>query len=154
MIDRDLASLYGVETRVLNQTVKRNIKRFPGDFMFVLTEKEFKNWISQIVISNKMKMSLRKAPLAFTEHGVAMLSSVLNSDRAIQVNIKIIRVFSKMTELAHSQKEILEQIEDIQKKDLEQDEKIFSIFRYIKKLEESKRLNDLQEKRRKIGFRK
>lgn len=87
MLDRDLAFLYGVETRVLNQAVRRNIKRFPSDFMFQLTKKEIKNWISQIVTSNREKMGLRKNPLAFTEHGILMLSSVLNSERAIQVNI-------------------------------------------------------------------
>ena len=78
MIDRDLAELYGVETRILNQAVRRNIKRFPEDFMFQLTTEEMKNWISQFVISNREKMGLRKPPFAFTEQGVAMLSSVLN----------------------------------------------------------------------------
>ncbi len=96
MIDRDLAELYGVETRILNQAVRRNIKRFPEDFMFQLTSEEMQNWISQIVISNREKMGFRKPPLAFTEQGVAMLSSVLKSDRAIIVNIKIIRVFTKL----------------------------------------------------------
>jgi len=81
MIDRDLAALYGVETRVLNQAVKRNIKRFPEDFMFILSKKEMENWISQIVISNNIKMGLRKTPLAFTEQGIAMLSSTLNMMR-------------------------------------------------------------------------
>ena len=90
MIDRDLAELYGVETRVLNQAVRRNLKRFPEDFMFQMTANEFKDWKSQIVISNSEKMGLRKPPLVFTEHGVAMLSSVLNSERAIMVNIQII----------------------------------------------------------------
>src|SRR4030067_1625821 len=89
MLDRDLANLYEVETRVLNQAVKRNINRFPEDFMFQLTQAEMGNWKSQIVISNKDKMGLRKAPYAFTENGVAMLSSVLGSERAITVNIQI-----------------------------------------------------------------
>jgi hypothetical protein len=87
MIDRDLANLYGVETRVLNQAVRRNENRFPEDFMFQLTAEEFNDWKSQFVISNADKMGLRKPPLAFTEQGVAMLSSVLNSDSAIMVNI-------------------------------------------------------------------
>src|SRR4030067_2372672 len=82
MLDRDLAELYEVETRVLNQAVKRNLNRFPEDFMFQLTQAEMGNWKSQIVISNKDKMGLRKAPYAFTENGVAMLSSVLGSERA------------------------------------------------------------------------
>ncbi len=85
MLDRDLAILYGVETRVLVQAIKRNIKRFPDEFMFQLNKKELENWKSQIVISNSIRMGLRKRPYAFTEHGVLMLSSILNSERAIQV---------------------------------------------------------------------
>jgi len=87
MLDRDLAELYGVETRILKQAVRRNKERFPDDFMFELSQEEFKNWRSQSVISNSDKMGLRYPPMAFTEQGVAMLSSVLNSKRAIQVNI-------------------------------------------------------------------
>jgi hypothetical protein len=93
MLDRDLATLYGVETRALNQAVRRNMRRFPEDFMFQLTKEEMESWKSQIVISNREKMGLRRRPYAFTEQGVAMLSSVLNSDRAIQVNIQIIGKF-------------------------------------------------------------
>src|SRR3989344_7141575 len=99
MIDRDLAELYKVETRVLNQAVRRNIKRFPSDFMFQLNQEELAIWKSQIVISTADKKGLRKSPLVFTEQGVAMLSSVLNSDRAIQVNIQIIRTFTQLREL-------------------------------------------------------
>src|ERR1700677_3832688 len=99
MLDRDLAQLYGVETRVLNQAVRRNERRFPDDFMFQLTRAEIENWMSQIVISNKERMGIRKLPLAFTEQGVVQLSSVLNSDTAIEVNIRIIRVFTRMREL-------------------------------------------------------
>ena len=94
MLDRDLAELYGVETKVLNQAVKRNIERFPLDFMFQLDKEEFQNWRSQFVTSNSDKMGLRYAPFVFTEQGVAMLSSVLNSDTAIQANIQIMRTFS------------------------------------------------------------
>lgn len=93
MLDFDLAELYGVETRVLNQAVRRNIERFPEDFMFQLTDDELRIWKSQIVISNSIKMGLRKNPLAFTEQGVAMLSGVLRSPIAIQVNIRIMRAF-------------------------------------------------------------
>lgn len=93
MLDRDLAEMYGVETRVLNQAVKRNIDRFPEDFMFQLSEQEFQYWKSQIVISNTENMGLRKKPFAFTELGVAMLSSVLNSKTAIQINMGIMRTF-------------------------------------------------------------
>jgi len=107
MIDRELAELYGVETRMLNQAVRRNTKRFPEDFMFQMTYEELEEWKSQIVISNKEKMGLRKPPLVFTEQGVAMLSSVLNSDTAIMVNIQIIRIFTKMREVLVTHKEIL-----------------------------------------------
>ena len=93
MIDRDLAEMYGVETRTLNQAVKRNFERFPDDFMFQLTESEFQNWKSQIVISNSNNMGLRKKPYVFTELGVSMLSSVLNSKTAIQINMGIMRAF-------------------------------------------------------------
>jgi hypothetical protein len=93
MIDRDLAEIYGVETRVLNQAVKRNIERFPDDFMFRLNDYELANWKSQFVISNSTNMGLRKKPYAFTELGVAMLSSVLGSKTAIQINISIMRAF-------------------------------------------------------------
>jgi len=93
MLDRDLAELYGVETKVLNQAVKRNIRRFPDDFMFQLSKDEFTFWKSQIVTSKADKKGLRRNPYAFTEQGVAMLSGVLNSDAAIDVNIKIMRAF-------------------------------------------------------------
>ena len=97
ILDRDLARLYGVENRVLGQTVKRNIRRVPADFMFQLSKEEFEHWKSQLVISNAGdKMGLRKRPYAFTEHGVAMLSSVLRSEQAIEVNISIMRAFSKL----------------------------------------------------------
>ena len=93
MLDRDIAALYNVETKVLNQAVKRNIKRFPEDFMFQLSKTEFQIWKSQIVTSNSDKMGLRRPPYAFTEQGVAMLSGILNSDVAIDTNIRIIRAF-------------------------------------------------------------
>jgi hypothetical protein len=96
MIDRDLAVLYNVETRILKQAVRRNITRFPDDFMFEMTKEEFQNWRSQIVISNSDLMGLRFMPFCFTEQGVAMLSSVLNSERAINVNIQIIRIFTRI----------------------------------------------------------
>lgn len=93
MIDRDLAEIYGVETRALNQAVKRNSERFPSDFMFQLSDIEFQSWKSQIVMSNAVNMGLRKKPFVFTELGVAMLSSVLNSKTAIQINMNIMRAF-------------------------------------------------------------
>lgn len=111
MLDRDLAELYQVETKVLKQSIKRNIQRFPSDFMFELTKKELEDWRSQFVTSNSDKMGLRYLPFAFTEQGVAMLSSVLNSERAIQMNIQIIRIFTKMKEMALTHKDMLLKIE-------------------------------------------
>jgi len=128
MIDRDLSELYGVETKVLKQSVKRNISRFPKDFMFEMTNEEFLNWRCQYVTSNEDKMGLRYAPYCFTEQGVAMLSSILNSDRAIQVNIQIIRVFTKMRAILASHNDILNKLEQLSKKDIEQDKKIMLIF--------------------------
>jgi hypothetical protein len=154
MLDRDLAELYGVETRVLNQAVRRNEKRFPEDFMFQFTLEELENWKSQIVTSNREKMGLRKPPLAFTEQGVAMLSSVLNSDRAIIVNIQVIRVFTKIRELLQTHKEILHKLEEIERKDVEQDQKIMLIFEYLKQFEETKQQQLEQSNRKRIGFKK
>ncbi len=96
MLDRDLASLYRVETKYLKQSVRRNINRFPEDFMFELSKEEFANLKSQIENASADKRTLRYAPMVFTEQGVAMLSSILRSDRAIQVNIQIMRTFTKM----------------------------------------------------------
>ena len=93
MLDRDLAELYNVETRALNQAVRRNNDRFPEDFMFVMTDDEMNAWKSQIVMSNSIRMGMRRPPVVFTELGIAMLSSVLRSETAIQVNINIMRAF-------------------------------------------------------------
>jgi phage regulator Rha-like protein len=112
MLDSDLAELYEVETKQLKRAVRRNIKRFPDDFMFELTENEFTNLRSQFGTSNWG--GVRYSPMAFTEQGVAMLSSVLNSERAIMVNIAIIRVFTKMRELLSTHKEILQKLERIE----------------------------------------
>jgi hypothetical protein len=156
MLDRDLAELYGVETRVLNQAVRRNEKRFPDDFMFQLTSEELADWKSQIVISNREKLGLRKPPLAFTEQGVAMLSSVLNSQTAIEVNIQIIRVFTKMREMLLTHKDILVKLEQVEKQLLKQDARmntheddIQMIFEALKEL-----LNPPIEPRPRIGFRR
>ena len=99
MLDRDLAEMYGVETRALNQAVKRNTDRFPVDFMFQLTDEETEIWKSQIVMSNSIKMGVRRNPYVFTELGVAMLSSVLNSKTAIQINMGIMRAFAAARQL-------------------------------------------------------
>lgn len=154
MIDRDLAELYGVETRILNQAVRRNKKRFPEDFMFQMTGEEIQDWKSQIVISNREKMGIRKLPLVFTEQGVAMLSSIINSDRAIMVNIQIMRVFTKMRKLVETHKEILQKLEQLEKKDIEHDQKIMLIFQYLKQLEKTKQKDTDFKSRKKIGFKR
>ena len=112
MLDRDLAALYQVETKRLNEAVKRNIMRFPADFMFQLNDSEFQNWKSQIATSNSIKMGARKKPYAFTELGIAMLSSVLSSEIAIQVNIQIMRAFVTLKKSLTS-KEIVLKFENI-----------------------------------------
>jgi hypothetical protein len=116
MLDRDLAELYGVETKVLNQAVKRNIKRFPSDFMFQMTEEEFKNWRSQFVTSNSDKIGLRRAPYAFTEQGVYMLATVLKSDVAIDVNIAIMRTFAKLREFSKHYNALAKQLIEVDRK--------------------------------------
>ena len=115
MLDRDLAELYGVTTGNLNLAVRRNIDRFPEDFMFQFTKEELINWRLQIATSNSTaKMGLRHRPYAFTEQGVAMLSSVLHSERAVQMNILIIRAFVKLREILATHKDLAERIEKIE----------------------------------------
>ena len=138
MIDRDLAEMYQVETRVLNQAVKRNIQRFPEEFRFQLSESEFENWKSQIVMSNEDKMGLRRPPYAFTEQGVAMLSAVLRSDIAIQVSIQIINTFVAKRKLIANHSGLLQRMEGIERKQLETDQKFEKIFKAL----ESKNLID------------
>jgi cell shape-determining protein MreC len=150
MIDRDLAELYGVDTRVLNQAVKRNLKRFPDDFMFQLTDEEFRNLRSQIVTSSWG--GSRFKPMVFTEQGVAMLSSVLTSERAVSVNIQIIRVLTRMRAIIESHKDILKKLEILEKKDIELDEKVSLIFEYLKELEQSKQEETEFKQRKRIGF--
>jgi len=145
MLDRDLAELYGVETKVLNQAVRRNIDRFPEDFMFEITKEEFESLRSQFVTSNRG--GTRYAPMAFTEQGVAMLSSVLNSPVAIQVNIQIIRIFTKMREILLTNKDILLKLEKLEKEVTTNKQDIAIIFKALKQL-----LTTPKEKRRMIGF--
>jgi len=116
MLDRDLAELYNVETRRLNEQVKRNLDRFPDDFMFQLTEKELENWKSQFATSNKEVMGLRKMPYAFTEEGIYMLATVLNSTVAVQTNIAIIRTFKKLREFSKHYNALAKQIIEIDRK--------------------------------------
>ena len=150
MFDVDLATLYGVSTGNLNKAVQRNIRRFPDDFMFQLTKWEFDDLIFQSGTSSWG--GTRKLPNAFTELGVAMLSSVLHSDRAVMVNIQIIRVFTKMRHLLETHTEILRKLDQLQKNDIEQDQQILLIFEYLKQLEQSNQQQDDQSNRRLIGF--
>lgn len=145
MLDRVLAELYGVATKVLNQSVKRNIDRFPEDFMFQLTEKEFSDLKSQNVTSSWG--GRRTLPYVFTEQGVAMLSSVLNSETAIRVNIQIIRIFTRMRELLLTHTEILLKLEKLERTAMSHDEELKLIFKYLREL-----LNPPEEPRKEIGF--
>ena len=147
MLDRDLAEMYGVETRIFNQSVKRNIGRFPKDFMFAVNEKEWQNLKSQIVTSSWG--GSRYKPNVFTEQGVAMLSSILNSKTAIEVNIRIIRVFAKVREYALTHKEILLQLSKLEKEVKGNSNDIENIFMVLKELLEKE---TKPAPRNKIGF--
>lgn len=152
MLDRDLAELYKTETKVLKQAVKRNIDIFPEHFMFQLTNQEFTILRSQTVTSSWGGQ--RYLPYVFTEHGVLQLASVLKSTRARRMSVRIIEVFVKMREMLATHKEILHKLEQIEKKDIEQDQKIMLIFEYLKQLEKTKQ-EDLELKpRKKIGFKR
>ncbi len=147
MIDRDLAELYGVETGMLKRAVRRNSMRFPEDFMFEMKEEEFQNWRSQVVTSNSDKMGLRHPPFCFTEQGVTMLSCILNSPRAIEVNIRIIRIFTQMREMIMTNKDILLKLEQLEKKIIQHDDEIRQIFMVLKGL-----LQTPAKPRNPIGF--
>ncbi len=159
MVDRDLAELYGVPTKRLNEAVKRNLNRFPEDFMFQLTKEEMRNWKSQFATSNSdnenwkfqfgtsnfnLKQSLRKRPFAFTEQGIAMLSSVLNSDRAIAVNIQIIRIFTKLREMIDVYRELREKVEEMEKNNETNFKEIFRVLRVL--------ITENKKPKGKIGF--
>ncbi|HAZ10307.1 MAG TPA: DNA-binding protein [Candidatus Omnitrophica bacterium] len=131
MLDRDLAELYGVETRVLNQAVRRNIDHFPEDFMLSLTREEILN-LSQIVISSKIKHA--PSVFVFTEQGVAMLSSVLNSKRAVHVNIQIMRAFVKLRQILFMNKELAHKLAELERKIGKHDADIQAIFEAIRRL--------------------
>jgi hypothetical protein len=135
LLDRDLAKIYQVDTKVLNQAVKRNIERFPEEFRFQLTKEEFENWKSQIVTSNMDKMGLRKTPYAFTEQGVAMLSSVLRSDIAIQVSIQIMKAFVAMRQSYLTNHEITTRISSLEFKQQFTDEKVNQLFKALEQNE-------------------
>ena len=134
ILDSDLAKLYGVATRALVQAVKRNIRRFPADFMFQLTREEDETLRSQTVISKKGRGGRRYSPYAFSEQGVAMLSSVLNSDRAIDVNIAIMRAFVRLRELLGTNKDLARKLEDLERKLGQHDQKFQIAFEAIRQL--------------------
>ncbi|MEK7332993.1 MAG: ORF6N domain-containing protein [Nitrospirota bacterium] len=144
MLDSDLAKLYEVPTRRLNEQVKRNISRFPADFMFQLTDEEADNLRSQIATSSSAHGGRRYLPFVFTEQGVAMLSSVLNSERAVQVNIAIMRAFVKLRELMATHKDLARKLEEMEKKYDTQFKVVFDAIRQL--------MTPPETKKRKIGF--
>jgi hypothetical protein len=145
MLDRDLAVLYGVETRALNQAVKRNRDRFPDDFMFELTRDEIRNISQSVICSSTMKHA--KNAYAFTEQGVAMLSSVLHSKRAVEVNIEIMRVFVRLREMMATHKELAFKLIELEERLEGHDEQIQNIFEAIRQL-----MTPPDPPRKKIGF--
>jgi hypothetical protein len=149
MLDSDLAELYGVETKRLKEQVNRNIKRFPDDFMFEMTERELQNWRSQFATSNSLKMGLRRRPYCFTEQGVAMLSSVLNSEQSIAVNIRIMRIFTRIKQALMDVSELRLAIEEIRNKTNNNTKNIEVVFRYLDELIDKK---EKPVKRNKVGY--
>lgn len=144
MLDRDLAELYDVETKILKRAVRRNIDRFPNDFMFELFKKEMEDWRCQFGTSNGDKMGLRYKPMAFTEQGVAMLSSVLRSKRAIHVNIQIVRAFTQLRQMLSTHEDLKRKVESMEKK---YDEQFQIVFETIKQLIETD-----EKPKKEIGF--
>lgn len=149
MLDRDLAELYSVETKRLKEAVKRNMFRFPEDFMFELTKVEFANWRSQFATSNSDRMGLRYLPMVFTEHGVLMLSSVLNSKKAISVNIQIMRIFTRIRQMLTDTLSLKLEIEEIKRKLQNQDKNIELVFSYLDELIAKQ---EDKSPRKRIGF--
>ena len=147
MLDSDLAELYQVETRRLNEQVKRNWERFPKDFMFQLTHEEWENLKSQNATSSWG--GRRKLPYVFTEHGVLMLSSVLNSERAIKVNIQVMRIYTKLRKMLLTHKDLLSKVNELEAKISNQDKSIKQVFAYLKELIREKELP-----REPIGFKR
>jgi hypothetical protein len=152
MIDEDLAELYGFPTKRLNEQVKRNIDRFPEDFMFQLTDEEYFNLRSQIATSSWG--GRRVLPYAFTEHGVLMLSSVLNSERAIKVNIQIMRIYVRIRELITLNAGILKRLEEMESNLSKNDQKVLAIFDYLKQFEALKQQQEKYKNRPRIGYKK
>ena len=128
MIDRDIAELYGVETKRLNEQVKRNIERFPDEFCFQLNDSEFHNWKSQFATSNSDKMGLRKKPYAFTEHGVTMLATVLKSETAVKASIQIVKAFVSMRKFLLNNAQIFQRLDSLEMHRIESDKRIDELF--------------------------
>lgn len=149
MLDSDLAELYQVETKVLNQQVKRNLRRFPDDFMFQLTKEEWEFIRSQFVTGSGIKRNISALPFVFTEQGVAMLSGILHSDRAIAVNIQIMRIFTKIRQMLVDNTDLRVDIEKIKNKLDNQDKNMEIVFRYLDEVLEKKE-NPIE--RNKIGY--
>ncbi len=147
MLDRDLAELYGGETKSLKQAVRRNLTRFPEDFMFEMTKEELEVWRSQFVTSKEDRQGLRYMPFCFSEQGVTMLSCILNSERAIQVNIQIIRIYTRIREMILIHKDLSLVVEQLEKKLIKQDQKIEVLFTYLSEFIEKD-----DKPRAKIGF--
>jgi hypothetical protein len=150
LLDRDLAELYEVPTKALKQAVRRNITRFPKDFMFELNKEEFKNWRSQFATSNSDKMGLRYAPMVFTEPGVAMLSSVLKSERAIQMNVAIIRTFINMRKMIRDDEFTKVRLNDIEDRLGANEFQVFTMMDQIGTIK--KKLIPAKSNKPKIGF--
>jgi hypothetical protein len=151
ILDTDLAKLYGVPTKRLNEQVKRNIKRFPEHFMFHLTNKEKEQVVATCDHLKKLKYS-PFLPYAFTDHGIIMLANVLNNDRAIQISIRITEVFIKMHEVLTSHNELFIKLRELEKKVTRHDEKIILVFEYLKQLEKDKEEGVEFKNRPRIGF--
>jgi phage regulator Rha-like protein len=147
MLDNDLAELYGVETKILNKAVSRNSERFPKDFIFQITKEEWENLRFQFGTSKKSRGGRRYLPYAFTEQGVAMLSSVLKSKRAIQVNIQIMRAFVKLREILSTHKELAQKLKELELKIDSHDQQIQAIFDVINQL-----ITPSEPPKRKMGF--
>ena len=147
LLDRDLSCLYGIETRVLKQAVRRNRDRFPEDFMFELSSEEFADWRSQFVTSKEDLKGLRYAPMAFTEQGIAMLSSVLNAPKAVAINIAIIRAFVQMRHAIASNRIIEKKLKDLQDQTNKHDRAIVNILQFLQN-----EVAEAQKPRKQIGF--
>lgn len=152
MLDRDLAILYDLDTKQLKRSVRRNLDRFPVDFMFELSKEELVDWRCQFGTSKSEVMGLRVAPFAFTEYGIIMLASVLNSERAIKVNLQIVRAFIHMREIILSNKEILSRLERVERTIAQYDAQIIVILDNMRQMEAVKQSGKDFAKRKRIGF--